>query len=153
MLRLLSSVYLNDVVRSQPRDKSACTVPTHGTCCGSHSATNKTLNPSKVNVELSLCLIQRRALELKNRSTPCLMKNRSTAYPHVGCAAHLGARRLGRGPFVLIRCWLTGPQSCFGRFENLCPCRGSNCRHSHKIVAALSDFVSKIKPQKFAIDY
>lgn len=144
MLCLLSFVCLSDVVRSQLRDKSACTVPTHGTCCGSHSATNKTLNPNEVNVELSLCLIERRALELGNRSTAC---------PRAGSAAHLGARRPGRGPFVLIRCRLTGPQSCSRRFKNLCPCRGSNCRPSYRIVAALSDFVSKIKPQKFAIDY
>jgi len=129
---------------------------------------------------LSLCLIQRRALKLKNRSTACLMKNRSTAClmknrstaclmknrstaclmknrstacPHAGSVAYLDARRPGGEPFVLINCRLTGPQSCSGRFENLCPCRGSSCRPSHNMVAALSDFVSKIKPQKFAIGY
>ena len=69
-------------MRSQVRDTPASTASTHGTCCGSHSATNKTLNPSKVNVELSLCLIERRALELENRSTAC---------PSAGSAAHLGA--------------------------------------------------------------
>jgi hypothetical protein len=46
VLCLLSSLCLNDAVHNQPRDKSAYTVPIHGTCCGSHSATNKTLNPS-----------------------------------------------------------------------------------------------------------